>query len=236
MTRAEGHVRSANLEGGSAGLQPGRRPLRFARQISYTTFGNTSGLLGKLTCAAPESYPRHGMSLTPEERDALRDRLRQFRSGEPVRSPSEPAPAEPEAAPPPPAPLAPSVPDAPSAAASENLLKCRACQHSVARDAKRCPSCGTENPWRSQAEIDKEKKVLQGCLLGCLGVIGLLMILGMFALMTTPPGSSRSSPDRRLTDSTECQAIAMQETGLLDGPLVDAAHERCMAARGYRKK
>jgi hypothetical protein len=181
------------------------------------------------------------MSLTPEERDALRDRLRQFRSGEPVTSPSEPTPAEPlEAPPPPPAPLASSVPDVPSAAASENLIKCRACEHPIARD---CPSCGAENPWKSQAEIDKEKKgkkVLQGCLIGCLGVIGLLLLVVMIgaysSMINFPSSSSRSSPDRKSTDSTECQAIAMGETGLLDGPLVDAAHERCMAARGYRKK
>jgi hypothetical protein len=184
------------------------------------------------------------MSLTPEERDALRDRLRQFRSGEPVTPPSEPTPAEPlEAPPPPPAPLASSVPDVPSAAASENLIKCRACEHPVARDAKHCPSCGAENPWKSQAEIDKEKKgkkVLQGCLIGCLGVIGLLLLVVMIgaysSMINFPSSSSRSSPDRKSTDSTECQAIAMGETGLLDGPLVDAAHERCMAARGYRKK
>jgi hypothetical protein len=152
------------------------------------------------------------MSLTPEERDALRDRLRQFRSGEPVTPPSEPTPAEPlEAPPPPPAPFASSVPDVPSAAVSG-----------------------------SQAEIDKGKKVLQGCLIGCLGVIGLLLLvvmIGVYSSMVNfPSSSSRSSPDRKSTDSTECQAIAMSETGLLDGPLVDAAHERCMAARGYRKK
>ena len=56
------------------------------------------------------------------------------------------------------------------------------------------------------------------------------------SMINFPSSSSRSSPDRKSTDSTECQAIAMSETGLLDGPLVDAAHERCMAARGYRKK
>ena len=109
-----------------------------------------------------------------------------------------------------------------------------------ARDAKRWPSCGAENPWKSQAEIDKERKVLQGCVIGCLGVIGLLLlvvIIGMYSsMMNLPLSSSRSSPDRTRTDSTECQAIAMNETGLLDGLLVDAAHERCMAARGYRKK
>ncbi len=91
-----------------------------------------------------------------------------------------------------------------------------------------------------QAEIDKGKKALQGCLIGCLGVIGLLLLvvmIGVYASMINfPSSSSRRSPDRKSTDSTECQAIAMSETGLLDGPLVDAAHERCMAARGYRKK
>lgn len=119
-----------------------------------------------------------------------------------------------------------------------DLVSCRTCQHLVAADAKACPSCGASEPWKPQSQIDGERKSQQAVAIGCLAVIGfilLLLIIGMMSGSGTDTPTSASN-GQNLRDSTECQVIAMREADAASGPAVDRAHERCMAARGYRKR
>jgi len=87
----------------------------------------------------------------------------------------------------------------------------------------------------TQADIEKEKKLTTGCGIGCAPLILLLIVIGLLLGSNQERAPTTDSSDK-LRDSTQCQAIAMQETGELSGPNVDAAHERCMASRGYRKR
>jgi hypothetical protein len=68
-----------------------------------------------------------------------------------------------------------------------------------------------------------------------IGFILLLLIIGMMSGSGTDTPTSASN-GQNLRDSTECQVIAMREADAASGPAVDRAHERCMAARGYRKR
>ncbi len=122
------------------------------------------------------------------------------------------------------------------------LTPCRRCGHSIALDARFCPSCGTTSPWKSLDDIARDKDVqharARGCLIAALvsGGLVMLLIVMLVASQSSRPASSESNSDEKLNASIDCQNIAMRETGSISGPDVDRAHERCMAARGYRKK
>jgi len=125
--------------------------------------------------------------------------------------------------------------DPPEVPSGPELIPCHACQHPVARTARTCPSCGAVAPWKREADLEKERrtaKIAKGVGIGCLAFVVLWILIG-FIMMSS---STQDSTDSKLSDSTDCQVIAMRETGEASGPAVDAAHERCMARRGYRKK
>lgn len=124
------------------------------------------------------------------------------------------------------------------------LTPCRTCQHLVAPDAKTCPSCGANEPWKPQSQIDaarhSQQKSQRVVAIGCAAIVGFFFLLLIIGMMSGGGGgtdtSTSGSNGQKLRDSTECQVVAMGEANATSGPAVDRAHERCMAARGYRKR
>jgi TonB family protein len=66
---------------------------------------------------------------------------------------------------------------------------CRTCDHLIAEDAKTCPSCGASEPWRSQAELDKQARRGQTSLLiwKLIGGAFLCAVVGLVVLIVYGP-------------------------------------------------
>lgn len=92
--------------------------------------------------------------------------------------------------------MSPDLEDQPhSQGGSRQTVPCRVCNREVASDARTCPSCGTNDPWRIQLKVDAaEKQSARNFGLGCLAVIGgIALIFFLLFMFSSPDEAGRCS-------------------------------------------